>query len=215
MSAQAAYRLHSPTSRAAAVSLIVCLHVAGAIAAVTLGGGIRIAMQRAEPLLVRLLPASSKKPVEPVQSVRPLALRAQGVRLPAPPSIENRDTVRSEESEPPAAPAPVSMIAAAAPSSPAPALEPPRADAAYLDNPAPAYPPTSKRSGEQGRVVLRVRVDASGTVEAVEVQATSGFARLDEAALAAVRRWRFLPARLGERAVAGWALVPINFSLRS
>jgi protein TonB len=97
---------------------------------------------------------------------------------------------------------------------PAPRLEPPRADMAYLNNPPPAYPAVSKRAGEQGRVMLRVRVDASGVVEAVELQATSGFPRLDEAALAAVRRWRFVPAKLGERAVAGWAVVPISFSLR-
>jgi protein TonB len=85
---------------------------------------------------------------------------------------------------------------------------------AYLNNPPPSYPTLSRRVGEQGRVLLRVRVTPGGTVEAVEVQSSSGFPRLDEAALAAVRRWRFRPARLGARAVARWAIVPISFQLQ-
>ena len=47
----------------------------------------------------------------------------------------------------------------------------------------------------------------------VEVHKSSGSQRLDDAALAAVRRWRFVPARTGERTVAGIALVPIHFQL--
>jgi protein TonB len=85
---------------------------------------------------------------------------------------------------------------------------------AYLNNPPPSYPAVSKRAGEQGRVMLRVHVDAMGAVEEIEVQASSGFARLDEAARSAVRRWRFIPAKLGDRAVAGWAIVPVHFTLR-
>ncbi len=89
----------------------------------------------------------------------------------------------------------------------------PRFDAAYLDNPAPSYPPLSRRAGEQGRVLLRVHVTADGLADDVQVRESSGFARLDTAAQETVRRWRFVPARQGDRQVAAWVIVPINFAL--
>jgi protein TonB len=112
-----------------------------------------------------------------------------------------------------AAPTPAPVAAPSLP--PGPAIEPPRFDLAYLNNPAPAYPVFSKRTREQGVVYLRVRVDVGGNVEGIEVHKTSGHQRLDDAALAAVKRWRFVPAKSGERAVAGVAIVPIHFQLES
>jgi protein TonB len=212
IAADAGYRSQSPASRAAALSFIIGLHVAVAVAAVSLGG-IQMVMKQAQPLLVRLMPAPVSKPPEPTRSVPLPNLRPPDIRLPDPPPIENLYTLRMEVAEPSSAPAPVSVAVVAAPPSPAPALEPPRADMAYLNNPKPVFPAISRRSGEHGIVTLRVKVDVTGSVEALEVHKSSGYSRLDEAALAAVRRWRFMPARLGERAVAGWALVPINFTL--
>lgn len=109
---------------------------------------------------------------------------------------------------PPAPPAP--PIQAATP----PPVAPPRFDADYLDNPAPAYPSMARRMGEEGKVVLRVFVEASGKPAKIEVRTSSGSTRLDEAASAAVWRWKFVPARRGEETVAAWVLVPISFSLR-
>ena len=94
-----------------------------------------------------------------------------------------------------------------------PDVVPPRYDVAYLDNPAPAYPPLARRAGEQGRVLLRVHVTPSGVADAVEVRQSSGSLRLDAAAEDTVRRWRFAPARQGERTVAAWVMVPITFAL--
>jgi len=59
-----------------------------------------------------------------------------------------------------------------------------------------------------------VFVDASGKPSKIEVRTSSGSARLDEAASAAVWRWEFVPARRGDETVAAWVLVPISFSLR-
>jgi protein TonB len=118
----------------------------------------------------------------------------------------------------PAPERPAPVVAAAPPAPPAPRVEPvvaPRFDADYLDNPAPAYPALSRRMGEQGRVLLRVYVHADGSAGQVEVRESSGFERLDRAARETVARWRFVPARQGERPVAAWVLVPISFSLRS
>jgi protein TonB len=114
-----------------------------------------------------------------------------------------------------AAPAAEAVVAAPAPLATAPApLTPPSFDAAYLNNPAPAYPALSRRMGEEGRVVLRVHVSEDGMPTQVQLKTSSKYARLDEAALEAVRRWRFVPARRADAPVAAWVLVPISFSLR-
>jgi protein TonB len=119
---------------------------------------------------------------------------------------------------PAAEPASPSTPAPAAPASHAAAPEPlpvpPRYDAAYLNNPAPTYPPLSRRLGEQGRLLLRVRVSTEGTPLEIRLEQSSGAARLDTAAQAAVARWRFVPARLGDVPREDWVLVPINFSLK-
>jgi protein TonB len=63
--------------------------------------------------------------------------------------------------------------------------------------------------------VLRVFVEASGQPSQLEVRTSSGYERLDKAALAAVARWKFVPARQGTELVGAWVLVPIIFSLKS
>ena len=92
-------------------------------------------------------------------------------------------------------------------------MTPPRFDADYLRNPAPEYPAFSKRRGEEGRVLLRVKVGQDGVPRAILIHATSGFERLDNAALDTVRRWKFVPARVGDNAVEAWVIVPISFHL--
>lgn len=79
---------------------------------------------------------------------------------------------------------------------------------------APAYPPLSRRLGEEGKVVLRVELDEQGAVGAAKVATSSGFARLDEAALAAVRRWRCTPAQRDGRPARAAALQPFEFVLQ-
>lgn len=101
-----------------------------------------------------------------------------------------------------------------APTEASAALSQPRFDADYLDNPTPPYPTISRRLGEQGRVMLRVRVGTDGQALDVQLHASSGSARLDLSALETVRRWRFVPARLGTEPIAATVLVPIVFSLK-
>lgn len=103
---------------------------------------------------------------------------------------------------------------AASPSAPA-ILTPPSFGAAYLHNPKPAYPMVSRRLGEQGTTRLRVLVSAEGRSQQIEVEHSSGSPRLDQAARSTVRDWRFVPAREGNKAVAGWVIVPINWSLEN
>lgn len=79
---------------------------------------------------------------------------------------------------------------------------------------APAYPSQSRRLGEEGTVVLRVELDETGAVAQARVQTSSGFARLDEAALSAVRTWHCQPAQRVGKPVRAIALQPFKFVLQ-
>ncbi|MDD5249839.1 MAG: energy transducer TonB [Rhodocyclaceae bacterium] len=92
-------------------------------------------------------------------------------------------------------------------------VSPPRYDAAYFDNPAPAYPPAARRRRIEGTVLLDVVVGADGRPSAVAVAVSSGEEQLDCAALTAVRTWRFVPARRGTEPVAAQVRVPLRFRL--
>ncbi|HMV63502.1 MAG TPA: energy transducer TonB [Rhodocyclaceae bacterium] len=86
-------------------------------------------------------------------------------------------------------------------------------DAEYLDNPRPAYPAEARRRHLEGLVELWVEVGADGRPGEIAVHRSSAVPDLDVAALDAVRRWRFVPARRGETPVAGEVIVPLRFSL--
>ena len=86
---------------------------------------------------------------------------------------------------------------------------------AYRVQPIPRYPPESRRSREQGLVVLRVLIDEAGHAKTIEIYRSSGHPRLDEAARAAVIRAVFKPFMQGGVARVAAAIIPIEFSLRS
>ena len=114
----------------------------------------------------------------------------------------------------PATPTPVPTAAQASTDTAAPAaIVMPSSSAAYLNNPRPSYPSISRRMGEQGKVMLRVFVNAQGQPEQIQIQQSSGFDRLDKAAVDAVRRWKFTPGSRNGVAEAMWNIVPINFVL--
>jgi len=88
-------------------------------------------------------------------------------------------------------------------------------DPAYREPPTPPrYPSRAVMLGQQGQVVVRAAIDERGAPEEVVVWTSSGFPLLDKAAVDAVKRWRFVPARRGGGAVAAWVQVPVNFKLR-
>lgn len=84
---------------------------------------------------------------------------------------------------------------------------------AYDSNPSPIYPAAARRRELQGDVLLEVHVAENGQATQVVLKRGSGHAILDNAALETVRAWRFRPARLGGRPVAGIALVPVKYRL--
>jgi protein TonB len=84
----------------------------------------------------------------------------------------------------------------------------------YASNPPPNYPPEARRLKQQGEVLLRVRVAADGSASEVTLKHSSGFPALDEAAIAAVRRWKFEPARVAGVAIAAEVEVPVRFQIK-
>jgi protein TonB len=162
----------------------------------------------------------SAQPSPVLASASPTATEA--VMVPKEPAKEFKDTRDSKPAEPAPSPAassnqvPVSTAAAANNAASPPttqATTAPRFDANYLSNPKPAYPPLSRKLNEQGTVKLKVLVEASGQPGKVDVAQSSGFERLDKAAVSAVSKWRFTPAKQGSVAVSAWVNVPIVFSL--
>jgi protein TonB len=84
-------------------------------------------------------------------------------------------------------------------------------EAQHLYAPAPIYPPLSTRLNETGTSVLRVLVGKDGLPKKVELAQSSGFQRLDTAALQAVKEWRFVPHQENGIAVEKWYTQPIPF----
>jgi len=83
----------------------------------------------------------------------------------------------------------------------------------YRENQPPGYPPLARKQRFQGTTELAVLVNKDGLADDLRLQNSSGHAVLDQAALAAVRRWKFAPGRLGAEPVAMWVTVPIRFEL--
>jgi protein TonB len=175
-----------------------------------------------QPIIISLVSARQsavpepERPLSPAPrqaEVKPLPVHAQA--RPKPKPVSPKTPIPPVEPVAVAAPetAPPSVAQPGNPPPVAEAYQPARFDAAYLHNPAPVYPALSRRLGEQGRVLLRVRVTVDGEAGSVELEKGSGSSSLDQAALEAVKKWRFIPARRGEQPVGAWVLVPVRFSL--
>jgi protein TonB len=83
-----------------------------------------------------------------------------------------------------------------------------------LSNPRPIYPELARRRGQEGLVRLRAYIDAKGNILELIIEQSSGYSLLDEAAVQAVRKWRFRPGTRAGEAVAGSVLIPVDFQLR-
>lgn len=83
----------------------------------------------------------------------------------------------------------------------------------YLRNPAPVYPRVAKMRGWEGLVLLDVFVNAAGDPVRVEIKQGSGHKVLDDAAVKAVRKWKFKAASLGSRSFASSVEIPVRFIL--
>lgn len=169
-----------------------------------------------EPLPVAHVEPPKPKPVKKeVQPPQPKPIPTPILPKPTQPS-ERAVEVPAQPpapSEPVQTPPVTALVQEPDPPPPPPVITQPNYEASYLANPAPRYPAMSKRLNETGSVLLRVLVKADGKAADVKLKRSSGFSRLDDAALSAVRDWRFLPAKSNGKPIDYWYDVPINFRL--
>lgn len=203
----------STPSRLPGIAVTVGIHAA-VLAALLSYAPVRQTLAELAPIMVSMVQPQA----EPQELPKPKPVVKQPVKKPDPKpqpllAINEPTTAPAPMIAPPPTPQPVEPVAVQ-PAPPAPII-PPQFNADYLNNPAPQYPPLSRRLGEEGRVMLRVFVDERGLPVRVEMRTSSGHERLDNSAQEAVKQWKFVPARRGDQAVSGWVVVPISFSLRS
>ncbi len=161
-----------------------------------------------KPLAPKPPPHPSPSLKAPVAAPRPSpALPAQTV---APVLLAIADTTASANAPVGVVHAPAAVAPAAAPAA---KVELPSSDAEYLHNPKSEYPRISRQRNEQGRVLVSVFIGADGVAQKAEIKVSSGFDRLDQAALATVKSWRYVPGKRAGVAEAMWFTVPINFVL--
>jgi len=212
-----AFRSEDALSLGRAASLSAALH-ALALLVLLAGGLLWPAGIRAPPVLaevelvVQNTPTVGPAPSAPASqpnAPRPSARERRALlaprKLPAPPPL------------PPAPPRPPARFLSPRAASGTGLVSGPRVVPAAIDkavrNVPPSYPPEAVAEGEQGSVILMVHVAATGAAAAVDVARSSGYALLDEAARAAVARWRFLPARHGPTPVPSTMPIRIRFVL--
>lgn len=186
----------------------------------------QLAVPPAGTVMVRLVetpPAPAAAPPQaPPQPARPPVSRNRERPPPTPRPVLAMSSEQAAPSPtfsvPAPSPSPPVAAAAVAPAQPAVSAAPvpvtaAHFDAAYLQNLERKYPPLSRRLGEEGKVLLRVLVSKDGRPAAVNVEKSSNFERLDEAARQAVASWRFSPAKRGDEAIEASIIVPIVFRL--
>ena len=202
--------LNWPAIIGAAILQVVCI---GALLSIT------VVANRAKPAerltVFDVKPQTPTPPPPQPQPVEPVVTENPPIRTTAvPPMIRMPSEVQAALAEvPPQPPVAVALEAPPAPPAPPAPVTPPDFSAAQLNNPGPRYPFQSRRNREEGVVMLRVLVTPSGRAGEVRLERTSGFERLDHAAIKTVRRWRFVPAKQAGKPVSAWVLVPVGFSL--
>ncbi len=80
-----------------------------------------------------------------------------------------------------------------------------------IEKTPPEYPMMAREAGEEGTVLVQARIREDGTVEKTVI--ARSIHMLDDAAQAAVRQWKFRPAKCGGRPTSVWVAVPVKFTL--
>ena len=171
--------------------------------------GVIQAPQFAQPIVANFIPEPQTHQPEPLPPKEPV------INDTLDPIVQPMPVIAPEEPVIPAAevPMPPSQNAIQATETP-PAQPPAAAQSLKVSRRVdPTYPPSARRAGEEGSVQLRILVDERGLPGEVQIVKSSGFARLDQAAIDAVRRWRFVAATNGSQSVVAWTQVAITFRL--
>ena len=160
------------------------------------------------------------EPPKPREGKPPEAERAEDPLPPDPvaPKLAEPEPEREKMETPELKPEPEKPKVERPPAEPVPAVAPKQAKIDAPPKPRktirPDYPKGARQRGEQGDVVLEIRVNAAGIVDRVDIVSPSGFPELDEAAVRAARAARFTPAKSGGSAVASTARLTLTFKLK-
>lgn len=214
----------APAERRWLIAGITVLHLLG-LWGLLQGGVVRQAVHRVAPLMVDFISAEAPpKPAPPPQQVRrvqalrpaplPAVVAAPTPQVPpAPPTVAVPEPVPQPVQAAPAPaspPAPITTPALAQPTTPKPVAA---SALRYAVLPPVELPLASRRLGESGTVLLRVVFDTQGRVRQAGVHRSSGFARLDEQALAAMRQARIVPFVDQGQPIEVSAIAPLAYEL--
>lgn len=214
-------------NKIAGLLLVLALH--GALLYVAMSYKLIPPPQEAVTLFVNMInPPPKKEEPPPPEPPKPPPKKVELVKQkpierpqPAPVLVAEAPVTSPIE---PVAPPPPPQPVVEAPPAPAPVIEEPVKPAqpvvmsselslACPDRSPPNYPAISRRLGEQGKVMLKVELDETGRVTSARVIESSGYKRLDNAGLAAVKSWRCNPATRDGKPVRAVALQPLDFIL--
>ena len=200
-----------------AIGVIAGLHVALLVGLVTMDV-VSLKLPTAEPMLVDLIP-SAPPPAPPEPVAQPQLEVIPPVIVPPsldilPPRESPVQAVVAETPPPVSQPAVVSTPAPAAPAARPSAVTVADLSTTMVSAAPPRYPVESRRLKEEGTVVLLLTVGTDGRVADIRVSRSSGFDRLDNAALSAVKKWRWSPTLRGGQPVSVQGFVEIPFVLK-
>ncbi|MFT3931022.1 MAG: energy transducer TonB [Spongiibacteraceae bacterium] len=212
---RAAHGIEIPTKKKfewiAAGVVAVALHALAAVVIANLPPAELTAPTKQAPVEIAFVtppppppPPKVEEPPKPKVQKVVKAPQVPVVQNVVPQNVVSDNVVAVHEGPPPAPPAPVEEKVTAA-----------RADAGYLNNPPPEYPAVALRQGWSGTVQLRVLVLPDGSPSSINVAKSSGKKVLDDAAIAAVQKWKFVPAKRGDTPIEGWVSFPVEFNIEA
>jgi protein TonB len=187
------------SGRAGFVAATIAIHVIAGIALMNMRHGNRVQAEP-EPIVASLYDAPQSDEAAPPLTEPPIANVVYA--LPTPPDLTfENDSITPEVA-----------TTAIAPPSQAQSVAPPLIDSIeYIRADKPVFPRESQRKREYGTVLVRVLVDSSGRPAQLQVERTSGYERLDEAALRCVEKFRFRPYEVNGVARSAQVLIPVGF----
>jgi protein TonB len=182
--------------------VILALH-AVVIYAIAISLGVVKVPEFAKDMEAVIIDAPQTEEIKPIE-VKPELAELQ-------PDVPMPETIPEIVPEVPVEAPPVAEAMTTSPQESAPEVQ----NLAVSKRVEPVYPPASRRAGEQGTAMFRVLVDERGRPSDVQVLKSSGFPKLDQAALDAIRKWTFTPAKNGATPILSWTRVQVKFQLNT
>lgn len=195
------------------LAIVIALHGAALAAALLVkSGAIPTALTNGaiDTIIVRPVedPPLLPPPPEPDSELPPPPLTT--TVLPLPPVFVQPDLPVRDFARPTPTPPPTQPVAEV---TPPPLLIAARLDPAFAGRLQPPYPPSMIRQGIEGDVTVRVRIDASGRVVAVEKVSAADDALFEATRRHALRSWRFIPATRDGRPVESTQQQTVQFRI--